>query len=300
MTGMITVAGSGTYIAIDWGTTNRRAYLMGGDGSVLDTLRDDHGILSMEAGDYAREIGSFRDRWAVEPVLIAGMAGSSRGWVEAPYVECPANADLLASAIIPAPLTGVWMVPGVARKSDARCDVMRGEEVQILGALAAGLAPADALFCQPGTHNKWIHVEAGCISDFSTVMTGELFSLLRSHGILAGMLDGRVADTAAFRAGVQRGAASPVLGAALFEVRASVLLGRLAGEDAAAFASGVLIGNDIMAAGDLLGRTVHMLGAGELGELYSAAIGLLGGKVAAIDGHVAFAAGIQILWERTI
>ena len=51
-----------------------------------------------------------------------------------------------------------------ARRGAAGADVMRGEEVQVLGAVAAGLVPPDALICHPGTHAKWIRVEGGRIA----------------------------------------------------------------------------------------------------------------------------------------
>lgn len=291
------MAGS-KYIAIDWGTTNRRAFLMDDDGSVLDTERDDHGVLASEPEDYARGVLSYRERWGMEPVFIAGMAGSPRGWFDVPYVDCPADASTVAGGMVAAPIDDVRMIPGVAYRSDTRCDVMRGEEVQILGAISAGFAPGDALFCQPGTHNKWIWTRAGRIDKFTSVMTGELFALLSTHGLLAEMLTGDVADTQAFRSGVEHGAEARSLGAVLFQVRASVLLGRLDVDDAAAYASGVLIGNDLSACDGLSGQTVHLLGSGDLGDLYSVAIGQLGGTVVPIDSHAAFAAGILLLRKQ--
>jgi 2-dehydro-3-deoxygalactonokinase len=176
---------------------------------------------------------------------------------------------------------------------------MRGEEVQVLGAVAAGLAPDDALFCQPGTHNKWIATTGGRVSDIATALTGELFALLRGHGILAGMLDGDVADGAAFRDGLSRGAGARDLTVALFEVRARVLLGRLAPDDAAAFASGVLIGADVGARDDLAGRDVQLLAGGTLADLYAVAIAQAGGRPVTLDSERAFAAGIHRLWELT-
>ena len=287
----------GNFVAIDWGTSNRRAYLIGADGAVLATWSDDRGVLSLGPDDFPREISSLRQRWGVEPVMIAGMAGSSRGWLDVPYVHCPADATSLAQAMIPAPLDGVMMIPGVAQISDTHCDVMRGEEVQVFGAINAGLAPPDALFCQPGTHNKWIRTRQGRIADFVTVMTGELYSLLLSHGIFAGMLVGDACDGAAFQSGVERGVTARSLGAALFEIRASVLLGQLEATDAAAFASGVLIGNDLAACDDVSNRTVHLLSSGSLADLYCSAIERRGGAVVSIDSRAAFAAGVRLLRE---
>jgi 2-dehydro-3-deoxygalactonokinase len=285
---------TGAIIAVDWGTTNRRAYRIEADGSVADSLRDDRGVLAMAADDYAPALASLRERLGDLPVIAAGMIGSTRGWREAAYVPAPAGLAALGRAALHIDTADVTIVPGVSWVDGARADVMRGEEVQVLGAIAAGLAPADALFCQPGTHNKWIATQDARIVAVTTVMTGELFALLKAHGILAGMLDGPVADGAPFREGIARGAGACDLGAALFEVRASVLLNRRAPADAAAYASGVLIGNDI-GARDVAGHTVHLLADGTLVALYTIGIETLGGRVAPVDATAAFIAGIHHL-----
>ncbi|RDE07236.1 2-dehydro-3-deoxygalactonokinase [Sphingomonas aracearum] len=287
---------SPAFVAIDWGTTNRRAYLMAADGAVLTTVRDGSGVLALSAGDYPGEIATLRATLGDLPMIAAGMVGSNRGWREAPYVAAPADLATLAERLVR--VEGVAIVPGVSLLQGTRADVMRGEEVQVLGAVAAGLAPADALFCQPGTHNKWVTVTGGRITDFATAMTGELFALLRGHGILAGMLDGEVADGPAFRDGVARGLGARDLPVALFEVRAAVLLGTLKPEAAASFASGLLIGADV-GSQDLRGRNVHLLASGALADLYAVAIAAAGAHSSSVDSHAAFAAGIHRLWELT-
>ena len=284
------------YLALDWGTTNRRLYAVAADGALLHRAQDDRGVLTIPAGGYPAEIAAIRAVHGDLPIIAAGMIGSTRGWHDVPYVAAPAPPAALAAGAMQAG-QGVTILPGISRRDESRADVMRGEEVQVFGAIAAGLAPADALFCQPGTHNKWIVAEAGTITDFTTAMTGELFALLKAHGILAGMLDGAVADGPAFRDGLARGGAGD-LPAALFEVRASVLLGTRAAEDAASFASGILIGADVAARRDLAGRTVHLLGTGALATLYAAAIEQVGAHPITIDSETAFLAGIHTLREH--
>ncbi|MGX0583479.1 2-dehydro-3-deoxygalactonokinase [Sphingomonas sanguinis] len=286
------------YIAIDWGTTNRRIYVLTAGGAVLDTVRDDRGVLAMAPGDYPNEIAAIRVRFGALPIIAAGMVGSTRGWREAAYVPAPADLPTLAGAATRIPQLDVTIVPGVSLLTDTRADVMRGEEVQVLGAVAAGLAPADALFAQPGTHNKWVRVTGGRIADFATTMTGELFALVKGHGILAGMLDGPVANGPAFRDGLSRGAGACDLTAALFGVRASVLLGRIAADDAASYASGLLIGNDIGAVPDMAGQTVHLLSSGLLADLYTIGIEARGGTVVALDSHAGFLAGLHAIREH--
>ena len=284
------------YFAIDWGTTNRRLYAVANDGTVIHRAQDDRGVLAVAARGYPAEIAAIRAAHGELPILAAGMVGSTRGWHDVPYVSAPADLPALAAGAVDAG-QGVTIIPGVSRRDDRRADVMRGEEVQVFGAVVAGLAPGDALFCQPGTHDKWIVAEAGAITDFTTAMTGELFALLKAHGILAGMLDGPVADGSAFRDGLARGGAGD-LPAALFEVRASVLLGVRAAADAASFASGILIGADVAARRNLAGRDVHLLGSGSLADLYAVAIAEAGARPVTIDSEAAFVAGIHALREQ--
>src|SRR3954464_12235618 len=119
------------------------------------------------------------------------MVGSNRGWIEAPYVPCPASLDDLARRLT-YPSEREAIVPGVKDDSNGRADVMRGEEVQLLGAVVTGDVDQDALVCHPGTHNKWVVVRNGKIESFRTIMTGELFSLLKAHGVLSDLLTGEV------------------------------------------------------------------------------------------------------------
>ena len=116
----------GAYIAVDWGTTNRRAYLIDAGGAVLDTVRDDRGVLAIERSDYPREVAALRERLGALPVIAAGMIGSTRGWVDAPYVPAPADLAALVAARADVPGEDVAIVPGVCL-TGARSDVMRGE-----------------------------------------------------------------------------------------------------------------------------------------------------------------------------
>jgi 2-dehydro-3-deoxygalactonokinase len=286
----------GRYLAIDWGTTNRRVYVMSPDGAVLDTARDDRGVKSVAAGGWPAELAGLRARFGDLPAIAAGMVGSTRGWHEVPYVPAPAGAAELAGGIGHVDGERFAIVPGVAC-TGARPDVMRGEEVQAVGAVFAGLAPADALFCQPGTHNKWIAVERGRIVRVTTALTGELFALLRDHSILAEMMTGAVADGPAFRMGLADAGDGDLL-SRLFGVRASVLLGQRAAADGAAYASGLLIGADV-AVRSVGGATVHILSDPNLGPLYATAIAHFGGTTVAIDGQAAFVAGIHHIRSLT-
>lgn len=284
------------FLAVDWGTTNRRVYLIDSSGTVLATERDDRGIIAVGRTGFAVEAAAIRARFGDLPMLCAGMVGSTNGWVEAAYLPCPARLDDLARALTWVEPARTAIVPGVSYLGEARADVMRGEEVQLLGAIAAGIAPADALLCQPGTHCKWAGMASGAIATIRTTMTGELFALLGKHSLLADFMNGVVADGPAFRDGLLASANRTLLGD-LFGARASVLAGGRDRDDIAAYVSGLLIGSDVREQDIAAGTTVHLLADPMLGALYSAAIAAAGGETILLDSHDAFVAGITRLWR---
>jgi 2-dehydro-3-deoxygalactonokinase len=283
----------GAFIAVDWGTTNRRAYLFR-DGVMDRTVSDGHGILAMQADEYGASIARLREELGDFPLLLAGMVGSNRGWRDAGYIGCPATLVMLASRIIHIP-ERIALAPGVSFISGGRADVMRGEEVQLLGAVSAGMAPGDALLCQPGTHCKWARMLGGAIASFVSVMTGEMFALLRSNALIGSLMGGPVTDSPAFREGVARAGEQDLL-AALFGVRPASLLGLRDEGTAASYVSGLLIGSDCRAQ---VGKNdqVFVLADTKLGSLYSAAIEEIGGKAILLDSHAAFCAGITNIWD---
>jgi 2-dehydro-3-deoxygalactonokinase len=286
------------FIAVDWGTTNRRAWRIGAGGAVDGEIEDEKGILSVAAGGFPDAVAELRSALGDLPMLLGGMVGSNRGWIEAPYVPCPAGAQELASHVIWAEDARTAIVPGLSYLDDRRADVMRGEEVQMFGALAAGLVPADILVCHPGTHNKWVTIEGGRVTRFRTVMTGELFSLLRKHSILSDLLQAEAEPGEAFERGVLRGLSDEGLTAELFSVRARILLDQAKREDAASYTSGLLIGTDLRTGlRQAPEGEIAVMGRPELTALYSAALRAAGWSAREVDGEEAFLAGARALEE---
>ena len=286
------------FIAVDWGTTNRRAYLIDGSGQCTNEFEDRKGVLSVAAGAFPDAVSEIRQRLGDKPLLLAGMVGSNRGWKEARYVPCPAGLDDLAAAL-------VWagereaIVPGVSYSKNDRADVMRGEEVQLLGAIAAGSVDPDGLVCHPGTHNKWATLREGKISEFRTVMTGELFSLLKDHSILSDLLQSPVELNESFRAAARHAITHEALPADLFSVRSRVLLGQARKEDAASYASGLLIGADVRVGLSYpTGANIAVIGRPELTRLYATAIAEAGRTAVELDGERSFRAGIHEIAKR--
>lgn len=237
-------------IALDWGTSSARAYRVDGRGAVIDQRSAALGIQQIRDGGFRAALATLLGDWSAidAPRIACGMIGSRQGWVEAPYLDCPADLDALASAIAWAPDRELAVVAGVTcRGDDGVPDVMRGEETQILGAL--GGSRGRALAVLPGTHSKWASFEDGRILDFATYMTGELHAVLLGHSIL-----GRMAETvrppeddpgAAFDRGLRLGLGSGGLGHDLFGARTLALAGELASGDVADWLSGLLIGREI-------------------------------------------------------
>lgn len=286
------------FIAVDWGTTNRRAYLIDSSGKQTDEFEDGKGVLSVPAGGFPAAIAEIRAKLGDKPLLLAGMVGSNRGWKEAPYVPCPATIDKLVAGI-------VWVgereaiVPGVSYIGDGRADVMRGEEVQLLGGVAVGLIGPNALVCHPGTHNKWTELHQGKIHSFQTVMTGELFSLLKNHSILGDLLQGPVQTDDVFRAAAKHAVFNETVPAELFSIRARVLLGQMKKEEAPSFASGLLIGSDVRIGLTIpTGANVFVIARPELRRLYVAALAAADRQSIELDGEQCFLAGIHEIAKR--
>ena len=286
------------FIAVDWGTTNRRAYLIDSSGHRSDEFEDSKGVLSVPSGGFPAAIAEIRAKLGDKPLLLAGMVGSNRGWKEAPYVPCPAGFDELVSGL-------VWagereaIVPGVSYIGDGRADVMRGEEVQLLGGVAAGLVDSNALVCHPGTHNKWTVLHQDRIRSFRTVMTGELFSLLKEHSILADLLKGPVEVDDVFKSAAKHAVFNESLPAELFSIRASVLLGQMKKEHAPSFASGLLIGTDVRIGLTVpTGADVVVMARPELTRLYAAALAQADRQTVELDGEQCFLAGIHEIAKR--
>ena len=280
------------FVAVDWGTTNRRIFAVDRGGGIASRSSDDRGVLAVQ--DFPAEIAALRIMARGAPLLLAGMIGSSRGWIEVPYVSAPAGlASIAARRQCVEP--DVFIMPGVVHADPVRPDVMRGEEIQIFGALALGLI-GDGLVCLPGTHSKWVEIEAGQIMRFRTVMTGDILAALKARSILSDLLVHEPACSDAFLAGVDHALEVPDLTAELFSSRARVLTGQMTAPDAASRISGLLIGSDIRIG---LGRTradvVPLIGAPALCEYFALALQRAGREVIVIDGETAFVAGARAI-----
>jgi 2-dehydro-3-deoxygalactonokinase len=268
------------WIAVDWGTTNLRAYAMGSEGIRAEATSDD-GMGRLGPKGFEPALIRLIEPWlgpGVTSVLACGLVGSRQGWSEAPYraTPCtPLDAGQMVDVRVRDPRITVQIVPGLKQMKPA--DVMRGEETQIAGALA--LDPAfDGAMCLPGTHSKWVQISAGEVVSFQTYLTGEMFSLLSTQSVLRHGMAATGWDEDAFDQGVANGMARPErLAAHLFRLRAEGLIADLGPDAARAQLSGLLIGAELAAARPYwLGARVALVGSAALTALYARALSAMG------------------------
>jgi 2-dehydro-3-deoxygalactonokinase len=249
-------------IALDWGTSVLRAYLLGEDGVVLEERSRPWGIMHLPEGGFVGALDAISGDWLSDApglsIIACGMVGSTQGWREAPYVPCPAGRDALEAGLLTVEVTPgrrLHIVPGVRRDGDPP-DVMRGEETQVVGALTHSThLAARARLIMPGTHSKWVRVEDGHIVDFQTYMTGELFALLKDHSILGRPARNAASSTdaeseIAFKRGVSAVRERSSTGAfeLLFSARSLVLMTQLKAEHSLDYLSGLLVGEELRCA----------------------------------------------------
>jgi 2-dehydro-3-deoxygalactonokinase len=291
-------------IAVDWGTSNFRAFRIDAEGAVVARCSSPQGILRVGPGNFEEALRAEVGAWLQEGenhVLLCGMIGSRQGWVEAEYLRCPVGIEELAVSVVKVPFFGaeVLLVPGVMGpvmgKDAAKApELMRGEETAAMGILEDAGA---GLVCFPGTHSKWIQLSDRRIVSFTTSMTGEVYSALCKCTILERtMTHGAATNEAAFRDGVSRSADSGGLLHHLFGVRTLVLTGQLKEEASASYLSGLLIGHEVRAAMPA-GARVVLAGAAQLCGLYAQAIEACGGRATLAEENAA-ALGLAAIGRR--
>jgi 2-dehydro-3-deoxygalactonokinase len=288
-------------IAVDWGTSNFRAFRIDAQGAIVARRSSPWGVLRVGGGNFDQALRAEVGGWLAEGeehILLCGMIGSRQGWVEAEYLPCPVGIAELAEAVMEVPFSGakVRLVPGVIGPDAAGVpELMRGEETAAMDMLDA--CAGAGLVCFPGTHSKWIQLCDRKIVSFTTCMTGELYSALRKCTILERtMTTGAAVDKAAFQQGVARSADPGGLLHHLFGVRTLALMGQLKEEASASYLSGLLIGHEVRAAMPR-GESVHLVGAAYLCSLYAQTIEACGGFATA-ENEDAAALGLAAIGRR--
>jgi 2-dehydro-3-deoxygalactonokinase len=277
------MSGSSSYadwIAVDWGTTHLRAWAMAEDGTVRAEARSDDGMGRLSRDQFEPALLALVEPWlgaGPMDVFACGMVGSRQGWMEAPYVPVPAKPGALTPVRVATrdARLRVALLPGLNQASPP--DVMRGEETQIAGFLAA--APGfDGVLCLPGTHSKWVQISAEEVVSFRTFMTGEMFDLLSGQSVLRHSVSEDGTDPDAFAEAVSETISRPeMLAQRLFSIRAGHLLDGTSGGTGARAAVGLpdrrgTGGRAALLAGPGCGRR----GRTRLAEVYATALATQG------------------------
>lgn len=292
-------------IGINWGSSNFRAFQIGADGAVIDSVEQARGIAGLDRAQMSALVAEVAARWPdTERIYASGMIGSNIGWSDAGYVDCPATLESLAGRlhVVDIGAVPVSIVPGLAcrRGPEGVPDIMRGEETELLGLIASRTVPDSGVVALPGTHSKWVRLEAGAVVEFLTAMSGEIYDRLTGAGLLASIVDGPATAGPAFDEGLHSGYTSGTgLGTLLFGARARVIRGDLAKRDGASYLRGLLIGAELADVGkqwtSALKMAIPLVGAAPVCVLYAHALQVLGGQGIQIQSRDASTRGFSAL-----
>lgn len=291
------------WIAIDWGTTNFRAFLVNYH-KIEDRLSAPLGLLQVTDRQFAATLQSLLSGWLTQhgslPILMAGMVGSQQGWADVPYVTLPAHAGDFATHTVE--VATPWgsrchIVAGATCESEwGFPDVMRGEEVQLLG--LAELHPAAAhRVILPGTHSKHARLCDGKLINFSTFMTGELYATLINHSLLGKDVPVSPQDDAAFDLGVANSKKSPFLSHAVFSARTLRLRGAITPAQVSSYLSGLLLGSELAA---LDADNAWVVGSASLALNYQRAARQFGISLQVADGSACFVQGLSQIYDSGV
>ncbi|KRR00076.1 2-dehydro-3-deoxygalactonokinase [Bradyrhizobium valentinum] len=294
------------YVAVDWGTSSFRLWLVDQAGNILRERRSHEGMMAAGKLGFPTVLQSHLQAVGAAdglPVIVCGMAGARQGWVEAGYVDTPAPlASILKHAVpVPGQDRDIRILPGIAQRDPKAPDVMRGEETQLLGALGLDAA-GDAAVCMPGTHSKWVRARGATVERFATFMTGELFDVVSRETILSHAVTGagETEDIDAFKSAVMAAFETPAFAAnLLFQVRSGQLL--YGGQPASAREkiSGTLIGLELAAglAGDVPRTGITLVASGRLQMLYQLAFDTVAVPIRTIGAEDAVRRGLSMAAE---
>ena len=292
-------------VAVDWGTSSFRSWLLDSSGQPLSHYAGPYGIRQRGEKPFANILADACDALGGKartlPVIMCGMIGSAQGWQDAGYLQKTAGICALAAAACKINTAeNIWIVPGIQSVSgDGLADVMRGEETALAGILAK-YQIRDGLFCLPGTHSKWVTVREAEITSLSSFMTGEVFDLMHHHSILSPFMEQaknseEEKDREAFLKGLALAKGRLGLLHQLFAIRAGVLTGTYAASSASALLSGLSIGTEMVhiapAAANQNGG-VYLNAAGVMADLYQTALTHFDIGYQLIDGEAASCAGL--------
>ncbi len=306
---------STAFVAGDWGTTSCRLYL-------FESSREKYNVIDVKAGlgvsklnamdieaYFAQLIQPWVDRYDIQQVFLSGMVGSTIGWRVASYGNCPLSVSeqLEHSVFLDSNGLSICILAGVRTLNPLGLpDTMRGEEVQLIGAISALSNPDNAIVILPGTHNKWALIEEGQLSNFFTSYTGELFFVLNEHSILTGRNPLTNVNWASFKCGVDtaKRCDSDLIGL-LFSTRAHQLVAPDTFEHDASYLLGLIVGRDIgnglVAANQFNGglpQHVVIVGDDKISQTYETALALYNVGCQRLDSTSVAKLAYPLFWQK--
>lgn len=304
------------FIAGDWGTSQLRLYLcecaVGKPLTIVDTKLGPG--ISKVNGNFEDTFFDLCSDWLAKhenlPVLLSGMVGSTIGWHDAGYLECPLPIDDIVGGRTQFTARGldISIISGLRTENVLGSpDVMRGEELQLLGwkHLTTETEPSQ-LIALPGTHNKWSVINNGRIETFLTALTGELFAVLKKHSVLISKTAGFDINQEIFLEGVSttEKLSDAHLLHALFSTRSRQVVGGYSESDGLSYLSGLIIGADVKGALKIFAeqltdiKTVTLIGEHDLCHYYDLVLARHNMKSKIVDSQQIASAGYDAVYQK--
>ena len=261
------------WIAVDWGTSSFRAYLVQ-NNQVIDNIISKDGMKFIKQIDFETIFIKLIEKWLIKgqliQVLASGMLGARQGWFEAPYEIVPCNLKNIKfiSPIVNDQRFTLKIFSGISQINEP--DVMRGEETQVAGFFYDNPSFKGSI-CLPGTHSKWIKVDNSYIEKFKTFMTGELFEVISKYTVLKHSILSEDIDKNEFVKSVDVILKNPEnIGSALFQLRADDLINSQGNIIYQSRLSGYLLGLELLGSAEFWeNKNIVLIGNKVLVELYS-------------------------------
>ena len=197
------------YITIDGGTTNTRVSLIV-NSKCLHTVRLSVGARScidhkeVFENELRSAIAGILEKFKLQEsdiirILASGMITCEFGLCELPHIIAPAGIRELHDSMAEVSFPKISSIPFVfvrGVKVDSALldsvDMMRGEETELMGlmTLCPDISDDECVYVLPGSHSKIVSIDKnGRISDFSTMLTGEMIMSLSQNTILKDAVD---------------------------------------------------------------------------------------------------------------
>ena len=263
---------SDKWIAVDWGTSFFRAYLIENE-EVVNAVKTNDGMKFVQNNNFEEILVKLIDPWLdynyKTEVLASGMVGSKQGWLEAPYQKTPCclhNIDFISPPVKDKRFS-LKIFSGISQSN--KPDVMRGEETQIAGFLHDN-PNFNGSICLPGTHSKWVQIENGHIINFKTFMTGELFEIISKNSVLIHSVTSNKIKKNELTMAVDEIIKKPeIFGNALFQLRADDLINSRGSKIYKSKLSGYLLGLEFLGSLEFWKKkNIVLIGNADLIELY--------------------------------